>query len=33
MIGEGRPFLRENLTASDTHPPLAKRRFLIYFRS
>jgi len=31
MIGEERPLLRENLT--DTDPPLAKRRFSIYFRS
>jgi len=31
MIGGGRPLLRENL--ADTDPPLAKRRFSIYFRS
>jgi len=31
MIGRGRPLLRENL--ADTDPPLAKRRFSVYFRS
>jgi len=31
MIGAGRLLLPENL--ADTDPPLAKRRFSIYFRS
>jgi len=31
MIGGRHPLLRENL--ADTDPPLAKRRFSIYFRS
>jgi len=30
MIGGGRPLLHENL--ADTDPPLAKRRFSIYFQ-
>jgi len=31
MIGGGHSLLRANL--ADTDPPLAKRRFLVYFRS
>jgi len=31
MTGGRRPLLRENL--AEAHPPLAKRRFSIYFRS